>query len=485
MLVPLLESNLAVNLQSLFKKGSSARPNDAGGRAAPICTSHCPWIQTYLWEAALVLFLTISAQAQVSRQPIPLKLADCVATALEKNATIRMGMAKIAGAEARYDETGTALLPQLKLSGRLAQLSKIDAFTLPPPFPAITLFPSIEQNYATRISLQQPIFTGFRLKKNQDIAELNVTATREEFSRDQADLVLNVKTAYWNLYRGFQLEKVISQTVDQMTEHLKDIQNYAKQGLVAEVDVMKVNVQLSDIKVKQIEARSNVRLAMMSLNSLLGNPLDFNVEPAEGPAAASGELLSGDLQALIAKARTERPEVKAMLLRKDMGEASVSAAKGGWFPQIMLAANYDYARPNQRIIPPKDQWDGSWDVGLSIQWNIWDWFATGYQSSQAEALLNQTAAGLDQLNDAVALDVAQNYFRVVEAKEKVSVATIGTDQANESYRITSEKFKRGVASTTDLLDSEIALLQAKLTQTQASVDCALALARLQRAVGER
>lgn len=435
--------------------------------------------------AIVVLLLTTSAHSQVSQQRIPLKLADCVASALQNNAAMKAGMAKIAGAEARYDEAGTALMPQLKFSGRLAQLSKIDAFTLPPPFPAITLFPSIEQNYATRISLQQPVFTGFRLKRNQDIAEMNVTATREEFSKDQADLVLNVKTAYWNLYRSFQLENVISQTVDQMSEHLKDIRNFAKQGMATEVDVMKVNVQLSDIKVKQIEARSNVRLATMSLNSLLGNPLDLKVEPAEGPTAASGELLSGDLQDLINRARAERPEVKAMLIRKDMGEAGVSAAKGGWFPQVMLAANYDYARPNQRIIPPKDQWDGSWDVGLSIQWNIWDWFATGYQANQAEALLNQTAAGLDQLNDAVALDVAQNYFRAIEAKEKVAVATTGSDQATESRRITSEKFKRGVASTTDLLDAEVALLQAKLTQTQASVDYTLSLARLQRAVGEK
>jgi outer membrane protein TolC len=173
-----------------------------------------------------------------------------------------------------------------------------------------------------------------------------------------------------------------------------------------------------------------------------------------------------------------------MQLRRDMNSAGVTAAKGGWYPQIFLAANYDYARPNQRIIPPKDQWDGTWDIGVNVQWNIWDWYATGHQAAQAEAALRQSEAGIAQLNDAVALDVAQQYFNAQTAKEKVEVAFGGMEQAQESYRMTAEKFKNGLASNTDMLDAEIALLQAKLTHTQAVVDCVLASARLKKAIGE-
>jgi outer membrane protein TolC len=50
--------------------------------------------------------------------------------------------------------------------------------------------------------------------------------------------------------------------------------------------------------------------------------------------------------------------------------------------------------------------------------------------------------------------------------------------------MTSEKYRNGIASNTDMLDAEVALLQAKLTHTQAVVDCILASARLRKAVGE-
>jgi outer membrane protein len=195
-------------------------------------------------------------------------------------------------------------------------------------------------------------------------------------------------------------------------------------------------------------------------------------------------LIGDDLQTLQARARERRPELKSMQLRCDMNSAGVAAAKGGWYPQIFLAANYDYARPNMRIFPQKDRWDGTWDIGVTLQWNIWDWMATNHQAVQAEAALRQTEAGMTQLEDAVMLDVAQQYFNAQTAKEKVDVTFGGMQQAQESFRMTYEKFKNGLASNTDLLDAEMALLQAKLTHTQAVVDCTLALARLKKVVGD-
>ena len=246
-------------------------------------------------------------------------------------------------------------------------------------------------------------------------------------------------------------------------------------------------MQLSDVKVKQLEAQNEIRLASMALNSLMRNSLEAEIVPSDSPAisqSTSIALLTENLSQLQTYAREHRPELKSMQLRRDMSSAGVTAAKGGWYPQIYFAADYDYARPNQRIIPPKDQWDGSWDIGVTLQWNIWDWYATGHQTAQAEAALRQSEAGITQLNDAVTLDVARQYFNSQTAKEKVDVAFGGMEQAQESYRMTLEKYKNGVTSNTEMLDAEIALLQAKLTHTQAIVDCTLALARLKKAVGD-
>jgi outer membrane protein len=435
-----------------------------------------------------VFFLTSTLTAQQTIQYV--RLSECMERALGKNPSLHISEAKVQAAEARSSEAATALLPQLKFSGRAAELSKIDPFgiTIGPPINlSMVLFPSITENYSMKLSLQQPLFTGFKLQKNREMAELNASAAKEELTKDQSDLALNVISAYWNFYRAIKVEEVMQQTVEQMSNHVKDIKVLSKQGMATDADVMKVQVQLSEVKVKQIEARNAARLASMALNSLMRNSLDTDIQPSDTPDISqnpAGALLRENLYALQRLASEHRPEIKSMHLRRDMSSAGVTAAKGGWYPQIVLAANYDYARPNQRIIPPKDQWDGTWDVGLTVQWNIWDWYATGHQTAQAEASLRQSEAGIVQLEDAVALDVAQQYFNAQTANEKVVVAFGGLEQAQESYRMTSEKFKTGVVSNTDMLDAETALMQARLTHTQAVVDCTLALARLKKATGE-
>ena len=62
---------------------------------------------------------------------------------------------------------------------------------------------------------------------------------------------------------------------------------------------------------------------------------------------------------LVSTALVARPDVKAMEARVKAGEESVTAASGGWWPNIFLVGTYTYARPNSRIFPTRDQFDGT------------------------------------------------------------------------------------------------------------------------------
>lgn len=230
----------------------------------------------FLIMIMFMIVYQIEAQEFTRTDRVSLRLADCIAQAFDYNPSLKISKEKLRAAEARSAEAMTALLPQLKLSGRVAGLSDVPTTMIPLPANLggpISLFPSISHSYLARLSLQQPLFLGFKLKKSKEMADLNTDVTREDLEKDRADLILNVTTGYWNLYRAIKIEEVLRYTVEQMSGHLNDVQNYAKQGMATDADVMKVQVQLSDIKIKFIEARNGIQLAMMALNSLIGNQL--------------------------------------------------------------------------------------------------------------------------------------------------------------------------------------------------------------------
>ncbi len=434
-----------------------------------------------------VLIVVLSSAAFAQDAVRQMSVRECTELALHNSLALRMSQANVDAASAREREVLTTLLPQIRLSGRAAQLSDIEPFAFAAPgIGTVTLFPNIDHSYAARLTLQQPLFAGFRLLNSLKTARLNADATQEEFHKDEADLVLEVSTTYWHLYRALRVEEFVRQTAEQVSEHLNDINNFFRQGLVTQNEVYKVEVQQADVQVKLLEAQNTRRLLNLALNNLLGLPLETIVIPKDDPEAPFHENTHADTSlaapfVYVRNAVSKRPELKALRLRKAMSEAGVAAARAGWFPQFSFVAGYDYAKPNPRIIPPQDRWEGTWDVGLTLQWNLWDWLATAHQANQAEAALRKAAAGLEQMERAITLQVFQQHANMQQASERCRVAKRGVGQAVEHHRITNERFKQGLATNTELLDAEVALLHAKLNFTQAQVDYQIARAQLIRA----
>ncbi|HTY36539.1 MAG TPA: TolC family protein [Bacteroidota bacterium] len=433
----------------------------------------------------LSLVLAGGLQTGTAQDKLQLSLDDAVKLSFDKSKPLHASMMKVQFADAKAGEAATALLPSVKFNGGYTKLSDIPAAQVSLPFlpTPITISPSIVDNYSARVTVQQPIFTGFRLQRSVDIADLGAQATQKEYDRDKSDLIFNVKSAYWNLAKALELKTVVDENVEQVKAHLKDVQSWQAQGMITTNEVLKVQVQLSDVQLRQIDARNNVELAKIGLNNIIGLPLETDIQLTTN--LLHEHTVFDALPALIRRAQERRAEIKSMEYRLQASDAAVTLAQSNWWPQLYLVGNYLTARPNQRIFPSVDAFKDTWDVGLSVSIDLWNWGTTVRQTDQARAQLEQTKDGLGQLRDAVALEVTRDYLNLGRARERISVAEQGVRQAEENYRITGGKFKQGLALNSDLLDAEVALLQAKTNYTQAVADYELAEASLERSIGDQ
>jgi len=386
-------------------------------------------------------------------------------------------------ADAKAGETAAGLYPSLKAQASYQKLSDIPEFKIAlPGLPAPIAFPVILNNYSTKATLQQPLFTGWKLQSGVNSAQDNAEASRKDLESDKATLVYNIKSAYWNLYRAKDIKRVSDENITQIESHLNDIESRDKQGMATTNDVLKVKVQLANAKLLQSEAANNVEIAMISFNSTLGISLSTQVGIGSKLTPTTKEF--PDVQNLLKSAFTDRPDLQSLDWRLRAAESGVTGAQAGWSPQIFLTGDYYYARPNQRIFPAVDAFKDSWDVGLTLQFDIWNNLTTVYQTSEAQAQYQQAKDAIAILKDGVTLEVTQSYLSFKQSKENIQLSQLTVDQANENLRVTQQKFKAGLTTNSELLDAEVALLQAKLQMTQALVDFELAQARLEKAVGE-
>lgn len=429
-------------------------------------------------SAIILGMLTLGRMEAQERR---LTIEECLALGIERSRTLHASVMKAEYADAKAAEVAAALYPSLRLLAGYARLSDVPEFRIPIPGNSIT-FPVILDTYSSRLSLQQPLFAGGRLRGAANQAAYHADAARYDVSKDKAELLLAMKTAYWNLYRALAFKLVSEENVAVLTAHATDAENLLKQGMLTNNDLLKVKVQLSNAMLMQSDAGNRVQLAMISLNSLIGLPLGTTIVPASSLTMTTKEF--PEIDSLLSAALDERPEVLGMEMRVRAAEAGVTSARAGWFPQVSLTGNYYYSRPNQRIFPALDEFRETWDVGISLQFELWNNLTTMHQTGAARAQQAQTEDALETLKDGITLEVTQGALNVRQAQQRIRLAELGVEQAAESYRMTADKFKSGLSTNSDLLDAEIALIQSKLQMTDALVEYELAQARLEKAVGD-
>jgi len=417
-----------------------------------------------------------------SQQTLSLSVDEAIQLGLKNSKSLHSSSMRVKSNSARVSEITSSRLPSIRFTGVYSRLSKIDPFVFMTPTGPFELSPSILNNYQLKLSLAQPLFTGFRLKSSSEAAEYQLKASEVEFTKDELETAFAVRSAYWSLFKAQEMKKVVDEIVLQMKAHLNDAANLFAQGMLTNNDVLKLQVQLSDVQLKQLEAANGVQLAQVNLNNTLGVQLITNVEVKSTPQFQA--KTNDELNSFLQKAFDKRGELKAADYRAKASESAVTIAKSRWYPEISLYGNYYYNRPNQRVFPTKDAFKDTWDAGIMVSMDVWNWLATSHQTDQAEAGLAQSLDALGMIKDGVTLEVTQNYLNYQQAKQKITITKLTVEQADENQRITSEKFKNGVALSSDLIDAEVALLSAKTNYTSALVDLELAKAKLDKSIGE-
>jgi outer membrane protein len=230
-----------------------------------------------------------------------------------------------------------------------------------------------------------------------------------------------------------------------------------------------------------VQARNTREQALTDLRRLTGSEPDAQIEvdavlesPPE-PVATPDQLVQTALAA--------RPDRKAIETRVQGAGERREAAAANKRPTVAVGAGLDYSSPNSRFFPRTDLWRTSWDASVNFAWTFYDFGRV--QADVAEATANERAARerLAEFDTGLNVEVRQRKLDLESARAAVSAADDSVRAAAEAHRVVGDRYSAGVATSTDVLDAQVALLQAGLDRTQSLANVRLAEARLERALG--
>jgi outer membrane protein TolC len=422
--------------------------------------------------------------AQDKQVVVRLTLADAINRGFETSHRLAEVRAREAGARAAARSAEVSKLPIVSVNGSYTRTNHVEEFAFPQPDGSrLVVYPDLPDNLVTRFGFQWPIYTSGRTDALERSAEAEVSAVAADIEAARADLRFEIARAYWAAATAREAVRVLEESALRVQAQLNDANQRFKVGLIPPNEVFSLEAQRSREQAQFIEARNLFEGAQIDLKRLVGVERGAVIELAE---PLEREYLSPkqlDTGALIAAALQSRPERQALSLRLGGLQARQQAAQTGNRPTVSAFGGVDYGNPNLRHFPRQDKVQRSWDIGVNFNWNFVDFGRSNAQVAEAAAAVSATRERIAELDEVIAADVEQRLLDLQSSEAMVRAAADAIKSAAEARRIVGDRFNAGVATSTDVLVAQVALLDSEMARTRALAAQRLAEARLERSIG--
>jgi outer membrane protein TolC len=424
----------------------------------------------------------VAAQPPAARPVVMLAVDEAVARGLAESHRIAEAVARGEAATAAVNQQRAAAMPQVAVLAGYTRTNHVDEFRIVQPVVGVfTIYPDVPDNWRTRLDLQWPIYTAGRLDALERAARAEAAASASEIDQARADLRFEIKRQYWALVTAREAMTVVQGSLDQTTAHVRDVRNQLDAGLVPPNDVSTAAAQEARQRMLLVQATVDRDVTAAALARLAGIDPAAEIVPTSALEVRPPERQP--LNGLLAEARRLRPERAALEQRIAAWDERGRAAAAGRKPMVAITAGIDYARPNPRIFPRVDEFNESWDAGANVTWSLFDGGRTRADVAQAASNGRAVRERLEEFDSVMTVEIRQRVAELNASDAAIAAADAEVLAASDARRVVGNRFTAGVATSTDVVDAQLRVLQAGLDRAQALANTRVAEARLDRALG--
>lgn len=433
----------------------------------------------------IIIVVVLSDPALILAEEMtgPFDLGQTIDAALKANLGLKRSKEEVEAALATKKSRTTNFLPTL--SARYGYIRRDQPTTqslIGQQGQTIDVIINPEDEYNFVTSFSQPIFTGFALINQYKIASLGLDVAEISEKLTRQDIILDAKNAYFSILKSQKLVTVAEDTVKQVTAQKNVAENMYQVGMSPLNDLLQSQVQLANNKQQLITAQNNLEITKSEFNTLLRRPVNASVSIVD---ILDYTPFEHDIDYCLSQADQNRLEIKLADLDVQIAEKDYELSKRNYFPSIDLTGNLTRRGTDWDVNGGEGISDKKfWDIRATATWDFWEWGRTRYGVKEKLSRLSQAKYSKEEVLDNIHLEVKQAFLRTKEAEKNISTVEKAIEQAKENLRITEERYKEQVSTTTDVLVAQTLLTDTMTNYYNALYDFKIAKAVLYRAIGQ-
>jgi outer membrane protein len=355
--------------------------------------------------------------------------------------------------------------------------------------------PSIQSGL--EVAFSQPLLKDRRIdvaRQQYLIASRNQASSELQFRETVVGTIAAVKQAYWTL-KALRANVTVQERSLQLAEQLAaDNAVRVRLGQTPPIDLVQVDAEVADRRENLIRARAAADDSEDRLRRLIIDPAETSfwqvrLETIDEPAARTP---LPDVEALVAKAMTDRSDVARARNAVSNAETNVAFYANQRLPDVRLEASYRGSGLGGAQLLRTGGFPGvvtgtlnsgfggvlgqsfgsdypTWSLGVTVSHTL----GRSYEhlrQVQAEVERRQAAAQVARVQLDIAASLRQSSRQVRSAAEREDAARAGATLAQQ--RLDAEQRRYGVGLSTSFLVTQAQrdLLQAEVNRLQATLD---------------
>ncbi|HYH78351.1 MAG TPA: TolC family protein [Longimicrobium sp.] len=333
--------------------------------------------------------------------------------------------------------------------------------------------------YTATLSGSQTLFSGGRTGAALRIARSYRSAAELTLVDREAEIVLQVRTAYTRAQLARELAGIARAALEQAEAFLAQERLRQRAGESSDLEVLRAEVSRDNLRPQLVQAENAAELAELELKRLLNIPTGQPVRltsPLDAPARVATE-------ADAALATTGRASIAAAERQVEIRDEAIRIARGAFLPSVSVQAHYGRQLQPSEIFGFGETWRGDAAATLNVSVPIFNGGQRNAELQTARLEAERARLQLTQLREGVQVEYEQARGEAERARAAIAARQTTVQAAQRVYDLTVLRYQRGLATQLEVSQSRLELLQARSNLAQAIADLRIAAARVERAVG--
>lgn len=427
----------------------------------------------------LALFLVLNAGRATGQEPVnqstdslELTLDKALELALSDNPTIVIANKEVERVDYARKEAWSSLFPSISAEGAYTRNMKLPVLFLPEgvfgPGSGGAMEMGYKNSFQGSVTAGMPLFS-MSLLQNIKLSEHDMKAALESARASRINMEAEVRRAYFSFLLARDTYEVMAQSVENAEVNLESVRQFYGQGLVAEYDVIRSEVQVRNLKPGLVQAENGVRMAEMMVRVLLGLGQEIPLKVREELFDFEGVGLS-DTAGLGDGMLEQNTQLTQLDLQLDKMSTQFKLVRSQRYPTLSAFMSYQAVAQANDFKFGDYQWANPLAAGLQLSFPIFQGFSIRNQEKQVAVGREQLQLQRDYTVRNLVLQLNNASTNMLKALEQIESNREGVRLAERGFRIAQTRYKAGAGTLLELNDAEIALTQAKLNLSQAMFD---------------